>query len=139
MTAILKFFIVFLLVVLCSHALHEGAHLLACFILKCKVVDFKVLFFSLSRGKQPGFRFSVKGSNHCSFSCADKKKALWVTVMGPLVNLLLGVILVLTALGSHPNWGVLAGGIYNLIICVYNLLPRVGGDGALISELLKEL
>ena len=127
-----------ILIILLSNTLHEMAHLLFCLFLRCEVVEFKIPFLTFYRNRQLKVNFSIKEHNRCSFISNSPSKALRITIIGPLTNLIIGVTALVLTLNCKTNWGILVGGVYNIVMCIYNLLPSMGGDGLLIYRLLKE-
>jgi len=127
-----------ILIILLSNTLHEMAHLLFCLFFRCEVVEFKIPFLIFYRNRQLKAKFSIKEHNRCSFISNSPSKALWITIIGPLTNLIIGVAALVLILHCKTNWGILVGGVYNIVMCIYNLLPSTDGDGLLIYRLLKE-
>ena len=139
MQGILENIIAFSLIFICSNAIHEFAHLLGCWFLKCRVVDLKVPFFVLYRDGKIRFTFTLlKEHNHCSFATTSKIKAFWITLLGPIIDLVVVAILTVVTINWIFMWGVLLAGIVILFFWVYNLLPNINGDGALLYSLFKE-
>lgn len=137
MLSIVKYLSIALIIALGSTILHELAHLFLCLLFKCRVVEFKIPFFVLYSEGHMKMQFSLK-SSHCSFATKNKSKAFWIVLIGPLIDVLVVIALLLFLFFVRFDWGVLVAIVFNLILCVYNLLPAVGGDGVLICELFKE-
>lgn len=124
--------------IILSDTLHELAHVALCRVLRCPVTGLKLPFLLLRKDGRKMLRFSLREQKHCTFRTDDPGKALWVTLSGPLANLLLGAVLLAFGLAEEPRLYLLPGGVYNFVMFAYNLLPVGGGDGALICKLLKE-
>ena len=118
MQEVLENIIAFSLIFICSNAIHEFAHLLGCWFFKCRVVDLKVPFFVLYRD--------------------GKTKAFWITFLGPIIDLVIVAILAVVTINWFFMWGVLLAGIVILFFWIYNLLPNIKGDGALLYSVFKE-
>ena len=130
--------IVFPLIFTCANAVHEFAHLLGCLILKCRLVDLKIPFLVLYRDGKCRFMFTLKEHNHCTFAASEKFKAAIITLMGPVIDLLVIIALLFIAFKCFFMWGILLSAIVIFCFWVYNLLPNINGDGALLRRLFKE-
>ncbi len=138
MQEILQNLVVFSLIFICSNAIHEFAHLLGCLIFGCRVVDLKVPFFVLYRNEKIRFKFTLREHNHCSFATESKRKAFLVTLLGPVSDLAVVIALLIFTLKSFFMWGVVLAGMVTIWFLIYNLLPKVNGDGALLYSFFKE-
>lgn len=138
MQKLLENIIVFSLIFICSNAIHEFAHLLGCFMFRCRVVDFKVPFFVLFRDGRIRFKFTLKEHNHCSFATSSKSRAFLITLLGPVVDLAIVIALLIFTFNCLFMWGILLACIVIMFFGFYNLLPSINGDGALLYSLCKE-
>ena len=138
MQVVIENSIVFSLIFVCSIAIHEFAHLFGCWIFKCRLVDLKVPFFVLYRDGKTRCTFTLKEHNHCSFATTSKTKAFCVTLLGPFIDLIIGLTLLVIYLNGCLMWGILLASIVIMFYLIYNLLPSTNGDGALLYSLFKE-
>ena len=128
-----------LLAVPISNILHEFIHFLFCLFLRCKVLEVKIPFLKISWDNNFHCSFSLRENNRCTFSTSNKVKAILIAIVGPLLNLIAGITMILVWYCHFLNaWGVAIAGVYNVALFIHNMLPRSGGDGALIVRHLRE-
>ena len=113
-------------------SVHELSHLLACQLLRCKVLSYKVLFLFFD-GNQ--LMFQINGKNHCAFVSSDKIKTKLVTVAGPVAEVALSIFLLFVSAHQKQRWvkmGLIIGTIITILLVVINLIPSTNGDGKIL-------
>ena len=125
----------------CTSILHELGHYLACIALRIKVVSLKIYFLNFYWvDDHTDLIWSWKGSNHCRFMTPQKGQMIIAVLAGPIVDFISIFLLFIVYAYLRPQWfsySFCIAGIVCFLSLVYNALPWINGDGALIYKALQ--
>lgn len=115
-----------------STALHELSHMLACRVLHCRIIGWKILFVSC-KGRR--LSLNLKDRNHCAFTTENTRKMRIVMAAGPAADFLASAACFLCARAAGQGWcgyGLLGAACLIFVSAVYNMLPATNGDGKML-------